>query len=109
MAGTCIINGTSYNGSNICVTNNQVIIDGVVQCGEAKGVISIEITGGLMNLTSQSSVTVNGDVAGDVDCGGSLKCKNITGNADAGGSIQCRDVNGNVRAGGSIMADNIKK
>jgi cytoskeletal protein CcmA (bactofilin family) len=67
------------------------------------GVVEIKFEGNLVSLESDSSVTVSGDVHGNVDAGGSIRCGAVGGDVDAGGSVVCGCVNGRVRAGGSVM------
>lgn len=93
------INGKNYSGSNIQITNNQVIIDGKVQQDGVNGVVEVRITeGSPVNVTSKMSVYC-GDVKGDVDAGMSVECGSVGGDVDAGMSVTCGDVAGDVDAG----------
>lgn len=96
------INGKTYVGNNIQISNNKVIIDGVVQESGASGVVEVNVTGDIGSLKVTGSATVNGNVKGSVDAGGSVKCGNVSGDVDAGGSVNCGSVGGDVDAGGSI-------
>lgn len=100
--GTVTINGKTYSGNSVVVTNDTVIIDGKVQRGEVSGVVQVVVSGDIGYLKSNASVTVNGNVSGNIDAGGSVQCLNIDGNVDAGGSVSCKNVGGGVDAGGSV-------
>lgn len=50
---------------------------------------------------------IDGNVSGQVNCGGSLGADNISGQANAGGSISCDAVYGPANAGGSISCDEV--
>lgn len=99
-----VINGKSIavSGNNITVINDQVLVDGkVVEMG-LSGVVELRFEGDLANLKCSGSATVNGDVKGDVDAGGSVKCSNVGNSVDAGGSVSCGNVGGDIDAGGSV-------
>ena len=96
------INAQNACSSEITVSNNSVYVDGKLVQKELSGVVKIEFEGDLASLTSEGSVSVNGNVKGDVDAGGSVACGNVEGDVDAGGSVNCGNVEGDVDAGGSI-------
>lgn len=101
---TIIINGTKIQttGNNITMINGSVFVDGKAIQTNLTGNVTIEFIGDLASLKTDGSATVNGNVKGDVDCGGSCNCGNISGSVDAGGSVTCGNVEGDVDAGGSI-------
>lgn len=103
------LNGKDFAGRSITVINGRVIIDGNKLSGEdTTKSIKIEIHGDLASIrVDRGDVEVHGNVAGNVDAGGSIQCKDVEGNVDAGGSIQCGDVKGDVDAGGSINCGNV--
>lgn len=98
------INGITYEGSNIKVVNDKVWVDGkrVDAMPDKKQILHVIVTGNLHNLDTGGSATINGDVAGYVDAGGSIQCGDVGGYVDAGGSVQCRNVGGDIDAGGSV-------
>lgn len=100
--GKVNINGVTYEGNSITITNNEVLIDGKVVKNSVSGVVKIKIEGNPAKVYSDASVEVKGDVLGDVDSGGSVNCGNVKGNVDAGGSVRCGTVGGSVHAGGSV-------
>ena len=106
MSATVTINGKTYTGkTSVKVINNVVYIDGKPVDGETHTEpVKIEITGDLLSVKSDGPVSVTGDIHGDVDCGGSLKCGgSIGGSVDSGGSVTCKgNISGDVDAGGSI-------
>lgn len=101
------INGQTINylGSNIIVSNGNVIVDGnIIQTNignNAKVVVngdvnkidchgSVEVHGNSGSIDCGGSCTVDGDVNGNIDVGGSVKCGNVSGDIDAGGSVRYR-------------------
>ena len=104
---TIYINGKSINvqGNNISVINNRVYVDSKeVTDGELSGVVELKFIGDLANLDVDGSLTVKGNIHGNVDVGGSLTCGDIGGDADVGGSVNCKVINGKVDAGGNVNA-----
>ena len=101
---TIIINGTKIqtSGNNISVINNSVYVDGKVIQTELSGIVEIKFEGDLASLSCNGSASVNGNIKGDVDVGGSLDCNDIGGNIDVGGSVRCNKVSGDIDAGGSV-------
>lgn len=96
------INGVSYVGNNINIVNGKVTIDGKnINDLEKATVLEINVTGDLVSLTSDMSVTCQ-NVLGSVSAGGSIQCNNVGANVSAGGSVTCMNVGGSVTAGGSI-------
>jgi hypothetical protein len=106
--GSVTINGKHYQGSNIVVNNDEVIIDGkrINDKDLPDTILHVEVTGGLVSLQSDASVNCK-DVKGDVTSAGSVSADNIGGNVDARGSVNCDDIKGSVNAGGSINCDDI--
>ncbi|MCY8539501.1 hypothetical protein MOD23_19370 [Bacillus haynesii] len=100
--GKVNINGVTYEGNNITITNNEVLIDGKAVESSVSGVVKVKIEGTPAKVYSDASIEVKGDVLGDVDSGGSVNCGNVKGNVDAGGSVRCGTVGGSVDAGGSV-------
>lgn len=101
---TVTINGKTYSGlsGGIVIAGNCVYAGGKLVDGEAQGVVEVIVEGDLTSLESSASVTVNGNVQGDVDAGGSINCGNVGGSVKAGGSANCANVAGSVKAGGSV-------
>lgn len=97
------INGQTFESEgNIIVTNGRVVVGGKTLTELKDTTIRIEVTSDLSSLTTDSSVSIVGNVQGNVEAGGSVSAGNIGGNVDAGGSVNCGDVRGGVDAGGSI-------
>lgn len=113
------LNGVSYSGRNISVTNGRVVIDGrdVTAAADSQSKLVIEVKGDLEHLEvgSCASVTIAGAVgsvstaSGDVHCGdvggrvsavsGDIYCCNVTGDVESvSGDIDCGNVAGAVKA-----------
>ncbi len=108
--GTISINGRSYSGNNVSISNGVVTIDGQVQLDGAKlPTITINVQGNLDSLKVDScrEVDVTGDVnnlqtmSGDVRVSGSVfgRVETLSGNVKAG------SIAGNVKT----LSGNIKK
>jgi hypothetical protein len=102
---TITINGvTIQSAGNLTIRNNQVIVDGKVINGTIgiTDTSQVTIVGNVNKLDVSGSVEVQGDVTGNIDCGGSCHCGNVGGSIDCGGSCTSGDVNGDIDAGGSV-------
>lgn len=84
------VNGKSYSGNSIVITENSVIIDGVAQEKNLSGIVSIKVEGDVANLSCNAPTTIHGDVHGNVKVNGSLTCGNISGDVKANGSMSFR-------------------
>lgn len=120
MATTININGRRIvlpdGAGSISVTNGVLFVDGREWLDEAgqkhdEGkILKIELTGDLVALTCDRSVTVSGGVGGDVKAGGSVTVGNdVNGNVEATGSVSCRAVGGSVDAQGSVNCGTVGK
>lgn len=119
------INGVEINapaGATVSVIGDEIRINGApFDAGKVAGsILKIEIQGEPLNVRAdRASITVNGNVAGSVDAGGSVQvsgsvtgsinsggsavCGAVQGDIDAGGSVTCGDVAGNIDAGGKVV------
>lgn len=90
------------DGSSISVTDNQIIVNGVVR-DEYKGRFfeKVEITGNVESLKAGGSVVITGN-CGQVEAGDSVECKDVYGSVRAGDSVHCGNITGSVKAGDSI-------
>lgn len=100
--GSIVINGKSYKGNNVSIVNGTVYIDGRIAEENQVGELTIKIEGDVALVRCDTSVSIDGNVGGNVDAGGSVTCGNVGKSVDAGGSITCNNINGNADAGGSI-------
>jgi hypothetical protein len=104
---TARVNGTVItvpSGCSVSVVNNEVYVNGVrYEPDLSTRELKIVVEGSVGELkVDRGSVHVSGDVAGSVNCGGSLNAHTIVGNVDAGGSVKCGAVSGKIDAGGSV-------
>lgn len=103
---TVTVNGctiTVPDGASLSIIDNTIFVNGKEwDGGKLSGIVRVELSGDIKSVKTDASLTVNGDVNGSANSGGSMQCGNITGNANSGGSMQCGHVSGNVCAGGSI-------
>lgn len=68
----------------------------------SKRQVSFQYEGPALNVQSDFSVTVEGNVQGDVTAGGNVDCEDVGGSVTAGGSVDCEGVTGSVQAGGDV-------
>jgi hypothetical protein len=106
--GQTVINGKRYTGNNISIIDGQVIVDGVVQGEVGERKIEIQVLCNVDQIFSEESITINGNVTGDIEAKMSVNCDNVTGNVSAGMSVNCDDVGGNVSAGMTVNCDDIR-
>ena len=90
------MNGVTYSGRSVVMTNGKLIIDGVTHTSNDK-VINITITGDIDELSVDSCeyVSVVGNVTGSVKTvsGDILIDGNVSGDAKTvSGGIKCGDV-----------------
>lgn len=108
--GSISINGKRINvpnGANVSIRNNVVYINGErwedSENGQFKETVHLNVEGNLINLSTDGSATVNGNITGNLSTGGSGTISgSVGGNVAAGGSIRCGTVHGSAMAGGSI-------
>lgn len=107
---TITVNGKTITvkGNNISVANGRIIVDGKVMEEGLSGDVNVILSGDIKHIDVTGSVTVNGDVFGDIDAGSSVNVSgNITGYVDAGSSVSANNITGDVDAGSSVNANNI--
>lgn len=107
-----VVNGQSYNvsGGDVSIINGKVFVNGKEATQEGKKidkhtVINVIIEGSVESIECNGSVTVTGDVKGDIDCGGSatITGREVEGDISAGGSVSIRGGHtGSISCGGSI-------
>lgn len=96
MGSTININGKTFTGNNITVTNGKVIIDGKEATDHGSGAnITVEVHGDLQKLNCTTAI-IHGNVNGDVDAN-TVNCKDVTGDVDAN-TVNCGNVGGDVEA-----------
>ncbi len=107
--GTLTVNGKKYDvpdGTTISIIDGVVLVDGKPITDDAdklKGRVTITWDGPLMSLSTDASVTVNGNVNGNVKANGSVTAGEVRGNVSAGGSVSCGSIGGAAAAGGSLQ------
>ena len=104
---TIIINGNTYSGNSIVVTNGKVIINGKDVTPDSKE-ITISVDGNIdeLKVDACNKVSVNGNVSniktqsGDVDISGDVS----GGIQTMSGDIDCFNVGGSI----STMSGDVK-
>ena len=66
-----------------------------------------EYEGPALNVQSDISVSINGDVSGSVSAGTSVECGDIKGTVTAGAAVSCSDVGGTVNAGADVNCGDV--
>lgn len=112
--GSVTVNGKNYQGRNIIINNDIVIIDGNVVESDGK-TITISIEGDIqsLNVDRCKDIKVNGNVgsltttSGDIEItgntgninttSGDIECGNVKGSINTtSGDIECEDVGGSI-------------
>lgn len=94
-----IINGQSYSGTNISISNGRVIIDGKdVEDASTSPKIEVCINGAVEELqVASGDVVVHGDVGSLSSTSGDVSCRDVAGNVTTtSGDVKCGSVHGNV-------------
>ena len=102
------VNGKEYlqSGDLEKATEIRVVINGTLELLETSK--SISLTGDIKgNVTALGSINCD-RIGGDVYSGGSVSCDNVGGNVFSDGSVSCDDVGGNVTSRGSVSCDTVK-
>lgn len=89
--GTTTINGKTYQGRNIQITNKRILIDGVEQDGNIEPPIDVQVNGHVEHLDleegtirTESAGTIK-TVSGDVECGDVAgPVSTVSGDVEAG-------------------------
>lgn len=74
---------------------------------EVKDNIEIKIEGDAVDVYSNFSVLIEGNVKGSVNAGNNVQCDVVGGSVNAGNNVQCDGVNGGVNAGNNVTCDGI--
>lgn len=106
------LNGVSFSGRNVSITNGRVIIDGrEVTVPDSQAKLVIEVKGDLAHLEvgSCASLTVAGAVGAVSLAAGTLHCKDVAGNVSVEqGAVSCCNVTGDVKTDvGDIDCGNV--
>ncbi|UUV46557.1 hypothetical protein [Bacillus phage vB_BanS-Thrax3] len=99
------INGQTYVGNNITMDNGKVIVDGVEQDVIHKEPIQLTVNCNVEKIFVEESISVHGDIHGDVVAKNSINCMDVIGDANAGFSINCSDIKGNAEANAINCSD----
>jgi len=60
-----------------------------------------------INLEVWGDAQIDGEIGGNLEAGGSVKCDTVGGNISAGNSVQCDAVGGNASAGNTVSCDSV--
>lgn len=86
------INGQTFtcSGSNITISNGNVIVDGNMIQTNIGNNAKVIVNGNVNEIDCSGTVEVHGN-SGSIDCSGSCTVDgDVNGNIDAGGSVKCR-------------------
>tara|TARA_X000000950_G_C13724332_1_gene581557 strand:- start:48 stop:389 length:342 start_codon:yes stop_codon:yes gene_type:complete len=99
-SGKVVIDGREFNGRNVQISGNKVIVDGVTQDGELVGNINVTVHGDVESLSNGSGKVTARNVGNIKTGSGGVECGNVSGNITTGsGDVDCEDVGGNIRTG----------
>ena len=60
-----------------------------------------------LNVDIWSGCTIDGDVNGNIQCGGGVNCGNVGGGVSCGDGVNCGNVGGGVSAGDGVICGNV--
>lgn len=97
-SGSVTVDGRTFNGRNIQISGDKVIVDGVEQDGSLVGPISIQVNGDVERLESSSgSVTVQGGAGSVKTTSGDVRCGDVQGSVNTmSGDVNSGKISGNV-------------
>ncbi len=97
-SGRIVIDGKEYNGNNVSIKGNKVIIDGKAQDGELIGDVNIVVHGDVKDLHNTSG-TVKANSVGSVDTlSGDVECGDVSGSVKTmSGDVTCGTITGSVK------------
>lgn len=96
--------------SNVSIAGGIITIDGnVVDQNSENAPIVIKIAkDAMVTIESVQSLSVDGDINGNVSARQNISCDNITGNLDVGGNLSCDDIKAkSVVVGGNLSCDTV--
>ena len=74
---------------------------------DVKDTIEIKIEGDAIDVQSNFSVYIDGNVQGNVNAEFNVNCNGVNGGVNAGNNVTCDGVNGGVSAGNNISCDGV--
>lgn len=99
-SGNVTINGKTYSGNNIIISNGKVIVDGAEQSEVLEHNIVVNVTGDVQSLeTTSGDVNVIGGVSNIQTTSGDVQCESVSGDV--------KTVSGDVNVRGNV-AGNVK-
>jgi hypothetical protein len=107
MASKINVNGVDYTiekGEAVVIIGDKINVRGAIDT-TLKEKIDITITGDPCFVDCNGSLTVHGDINGNVDVSGNITCGNVEQSVDAGGNVTCHNVSGMVDAGGNVICN----
>ncbi len=92
------INGETYTGSTVTMSNGSVIVDGVKQDKVTAQRVMITINGDVDSVSStDGTIIMHGDAKTVRTTNGDVECENVTGDVTTtNGDVDAWDVAGNV-------------
>jgi len=103
-----VINGKEFivDGKDVNIIKNTIFCNGQkVECGPLSGIVSIKWEGQAASIISEYSIECHGDVGGDIDADGSVKCGNVEGDINSAGNVNCGYVEGDINSDGDVIVN----
>lgn len=103
-----IIGDVTTLKTNVVSNHKVIIVNGsVIECSEVQDCISIEVQGNVGRIDTLGSVSVTGNVDGDINTQGSVTVGGSCESINTQGSVKCGDVNGDIHTMGSVNCGNV--
>ena len=104
------LNGVTYTGDNIIITNDKVIIDGIDYTPEKCLQIDLTITGNVENMDINycKNIFVQGNVDTLHNTSGNIQCNDVNTLKSTSGDILCNNVSGDIKTvSGNVKSNSI--
>lgn len=101
------INGvkkTITDNADITIHSDSVFVNGNDLSGKVNKGMKITIEGNVRSIDCQGSLSVTGDVYGNIRTNGSTNINgNVVGNVEASGNCSCKNISGDVSCNGKLV------
>lgn len=93
------IDGRTFTGSTITISDDRVFVDGVQQDGSLSGQITVTVDGNADSVeTASGKVVISGSAGRVKTMSGDVECGAVTGDVGTmSGDVTCGPVSGNVK------------
>jgi hypothetical protein len=96
--GRVVIDGKEFNGNNISIDGDTVIVDGVAQQGTLTGPVNVVVHGDVQILENRSGNVTAQNVGNIKTVSGDVDCNAVSGSVQTvSGDVDCDEIGGSVK------------